>query len=268
MSNRPESKTWDQVADAYSAKFTIFERDLVSDLMDIFTKLGIDSSQEIAELGSGSGHLSGLLAQAGLKVTLLDFSEKSLDKSRQLFREHGLSGRFIKGDIFDLNGTEKFYLTWNSGVMEHFSDSALIDALASINRATERYFVFLVPNCESLPYLLYRFKMTQQGRWNVGDEYLRKDYKRFLEQCGFEVCEVRYCGWEITKNFYEYFEHYPENVRMFSTLRDNGLVPDVNAYLTCYICEKIKEIGSDPIRLSEQDDTEELTRRFDRVAGK
>lgn len=268
MSKRPESKTWDQVADAYSAKFTVFERDLVSDLKDIFSELGIDSSREIAELGSGSGHLSGLLAQAGFHVTLLDFSEKSLDKSRQLFREHGLSGRFLKCDIFDLDGAEKFYLTWNSGVMEHFDDSALIDALTAINRATERYFVFLVPNSESLPYLLYRFKMTRQGRWNVGDEYLRKNYRRFIEQCGFGVREVRYCGWEITKNFYEYFEHNSENARAFNSLLDNGFVPGVNAYLTCYVCEKVKDVGNDPLELPEPDGTEEITRRFDRVAGR
>ncbi len=268
MNKKPNSQTWDLVADAYGAEFTVFERDLASDIKDIFTMLGIDSSQEIAELGSGSGHLSGLLAQAGYLVALLDFSERSLDKSRQLFKKHCLSGRFLKRDIFDLDGTERFYLTWNSGVMEHFDDIALIEAFAAINRATDRFFVFLVPNSESLPYLLYRFKMTKQGRWNVGDEYLRKDYRRFLEQCGFGVREVRYCGWEITKNFYEYFAQDSEKARMFNTLVDNDLVPAINAYLTCYVCEKVKEVGSDPIKLPEPDGTDEITCRFDRIAGR
>lgn len=264
--NRPSSAIWDKVAKNYTSDFKVFDRDLAQEMTRIFERLGVEKHHQVIELGAGSGHISGLLAQSGYNVTLLDFSADSLAKAQELFQRHSLKGQFIKKDIFEL-GDKSYYLTWNSGVMEHFDHAALFEALSAINKATESFFVFLVPNAESLPYLLYRYKMSKQGKWNVGDEFLRLNYESYIKAAGFELLEKRYMGWEITKNFFEYFEQNKVNIQAFNHLIDEKLVPPSSAYLVCYICRKVGA-PDDALHqtLVAKDDTDAITRKFDKAS--
>lgn len=266
MIHRPDSATWDLVAENYSVDFDAFNLDLGQELVGLFTSLGVDPKRPIAELGSGSGHLSGLLAKAGFNVTLMDFSQASLDKAQTLFQRHGLEGTFLNRDLMALDGSERFQLTWNSGVMEHFDDASLLEAFQAIHRATDSHFVFLVPNPESLPYLLYRAAKAANGSWDVGEEFLRLTYDRYLAWSGFEIQETRYLGWGITKNFFDYFLGDRSREAVFSKLVDEGYVHERNAYLKAYVCRKVAGAVPAIPEPRPEDPTLATTFRFDEMA--
>lgn len=99
---RPTPQIWDAVAEDYTIELADSDRELASEIMRIFQKNGIKPGARLLELGSGSGHLSACMAQCGYNVTLLDFSAKALEKSRQTFEKYGLEGKFIQGDLLDL----------------------------------------------------------------------------------------------------------------------------------------------------------------------
>lgn len=265
MTHRPRSATWDLVAERYNTDFDVYNLDLGQELAGLFGSLGVDPQRPIAELGSGSGHLSGLLARAGFNVTLMDFSQASLDKAQLLFQRHGLQGTFLNRDLMALDGSERFQLTWNSGVMEHFDDTSLLEAFQAIHRATETHFVFLVPNPESLPYLLYRAAKAANGSWDVGEEFLRMNYDQYLQWAGFRVEATRYLGWGITKNFFNYFLKEDNREAVFSKLVDEGYVHERNAYLKAYICRKVEGAPAPPDPRPE-DPTLGRTFHFDEMA--
>src|SRR5690606_39324716 len=74
------------------------------------------------ELGSGTGELSAQLARNGRHVQLLDFSAASLQLSRDLFEQLGLTGTFLQGDVTErLSPAEHSVdVVWSSGLLEHF----------------------------------------------------------------------------------------------------------------------------------------------------
>ena len=266
MSQRPDPGTWNAVAERYTSEFAPYELDLARDVDGIVRGLGIDGSRPIAELGCGSGHLSALLARGGLKSVLMDFSDVSLDKAREVFAREKLEAEFRRQDIFALDGSTCYALTWNSGVMEHFDDPSLRDALCAINRATEGWFVCIVPNPASVPYLLYRYAINGKGEWAVGDEYLRTNYPIFFGLAGFEVVETRYIGWEYTKHFFRAYSGRTDRGGMFDRLADERLLPETSAYLVAYVCRKVREAPAEPPPLPEGlVDTVDHTRRFDQV---
>ncbi|MBL8013993.1 MAG: class I SAM-dependent methyltransferase, partial [Candidatus Omnitrophica bacterium] len=84
-------------------------------------------ANSVIDLGSGNGQNSAVLARLNKKTTLLDFSQNNIDFSQQLYKELGLQGTFLKGDItqrlpFDDNA---FDVGFTCGVLEYFSDEQL-----------------------------------------------------------------------------------------------------------------------------------------------
>ena len=51
------------------------------------------------DLGSGTGQPSAILAKAGKRTTLFDWSNDNLEFSRKLFANLNLHGEFCKGDM-------------------------------------------------------------------------------------------------------------------------------------------------------------------------
>ena len=232
----PNPETWDKIAESYNMDIDCHETELVEEIKKILLSLNIKGGSSLLELGSGSGHLSGLLSGHGYNVTLLDFSKKAIEKSEQFFRRHHFSGNFVLGDLTRLSSAIGNYdVMWNSGVMEHFNDSSLERVLESIRNTGVKYFIFLVPNPLSLPYLMFRYKLISEGKWVYGIEYLRTDYDVFLAKAGFRLLEQRFLGWNYTYNLLEYALSAKEPTQIFRTLVENNYVPVYNAYLTAYI---------------------------------
>lgn len=273
-SHHPNIQTWDKVAENYGLEITADEEDIAENLITILHSLGLNKGSSLLELGSGSGHLSGIMAKAGFKVSLLDFSQIALDKAQSFFKYHNLEGCFIHDDITDLSIINQEYdLVWNSGVMEHFSDEKLLSTLQAIKKITTKFFLCIVPNPSSLPYLLYRYKLMREGNWLYGKEYLRYDYEVFFKNAGFYLLKQYPLGWNSTKYFIEYISDNNKTKRYFNEMVDNRLISANEAYLIGYLsCIEENDITNmdikniTPVQNNDYCHTEERTMKFDSIA--
>lgn len=264
----PLVATWDKVAEGYTLEIASAEREIVTEFITVLDSIGVDKTKSLLELGCGSGHLSGLLAQQGYNVSLLDFSSKALNKAREFFDHYDVEGSFLEGDLLDLANLPGDYdVVWNSGVMEHFDDEGLRRALQSIQSVTKGFFIFLVPNPLSLPYLIFRYKTMREGKWIYGEEYLRKDYEDFLHEAGFKVLQKFLVGKNFTKEFMKLVLESEVNRTTYNELVDFDLMPRDDYYLIAYVtCPGNRQDA--PIRAEMQDlrKTELFTQKFDCIA--
>ncbi|KKG11024.1 methyltransferase domain-containing protein [Methanosarcina sp. 2.H.A.1B.4] len=194
--NSQSSQLWDNVAETYSETANISEIKLGQEIEQLFFGLGIEPGSSLLEVGCGSGHLSGHLADRGFQTTLIDFSKVALEKAKRHYEQNNLTGNFINADMFDLsaNLVEPHDVVWNSGVLEHFDAWKVIDVLKRMGQVARKYVLILVPNAMSVPYLLFRRCAMEKGEWIWGRELLRDSMKHLAEAAGLEVIEEQYIG--------------------------------------------------------------------------
>lgn len=169
--------------------------------------------------------------------TELDFSLKAIKKSQDFFKHYLIQGKFIHGNFLNLDRLKikEHDVVWNSGVMEHFNDTDLLKIFHLIKGKTKKFFIFLVPNPLSFPYLLFRYKLMRENKWNFGQEYLRLDYDKFLKSAGFNLIVKKFLGFNFTQYFIDIFFNSNLGSRYYSELLKNKLIPEQNAYLVAYI---------------------------------
>lgn len=260
----PLKETWDAVAGEYSIEIEKGEFELAAGIADILIKQGILPNAEILELGCGSGHLSAVLAMKGYKTTLLDFSTVSLEKAKQTYAYYGVGGEFICADILNLNGNDfaQYALVWNSGVMEHFNDASIINAFHSIQQLNADNLLLLVPNPESIAYLLMRHVRMAKNDWPYGEEYLRTNFEEVISSFGYENIIRYYLGDSITKHCFNTALADSQFADSFSILLDNGFLPDHERYLISYFASKRKDVILKDRKRIIQSETENITKIF------
>ena len=243
---RPSSRTWDIVAEKYNIEIDDSDRELSREIVKLLLAHGIEPGMKLLELGSGSGHLSACLAMQGYEVTLLDFSEKALEKSQQTFTYYGIDGEFIKADIFDLPEiTESYDLIWNSGVMEHFSEEDFVEILQSVRRISDSSrFLFLVPNMKSRAYLMWRYNAHSREAWDFGKEYVRRDYKMLCERAGFSVESTSYCCCNNAVYMFGSTFDDAKNKEIYADMLSKQLFPEDEQYLVAYMLNAEGERGA------------------------
>ena len=142
------------------------------------------------ELGAGGGDLSILLAQAGHRVTLVDFSAEALDHAHERLGALGIEADFIQADIFEFMKTHegRFDLSGSLGVAEHFSGQKrndIIRAHQSVIRVGGTAFIS-VPNARCVPYRLWKLYLETRKWWPYGYEapFSPSSLKRFAKRNG------------------------------------------------------------------------------------
>ncbi|WP_163882598.1 glycosyltransferase [Paenibacillus favisporus] len=235
----PTIEIWDNVAKTYEVVINDTERQLASEIKKIFDEMGISFGGKLFELGCGSGHLSAVLAQSGFDVSLLDFSPVALEKAKNTFEVLGLNGEFIQGDLLDIEliSDEEYDVAWNSGVMEHFDETSLSKAFESISKINAKFYVFIVPNPNSIPYLLFRYKLMSSGEWIWGKEFLRKNYSGLLAANGFSIIKESFIGASFSEDHLNYILGNGVEIP-FKDLVDYGLISPTESYLKVYIAKR------------------------------
>jgi|GEM_PF-1261470 len=255
---------WDKVAETYSSQLTPYDQEIGQEVLATIRNLGISPKSAILELGSGSGHLSLILAQNGYNVTLLDQSLPALNQSQNIFDKFNLSCKTAHHDLFQLeNLPDKFDVIWNSGVMEHFNDRELQLAFKQIKKKKPKYFFFIVPNPLSLPYLVWKFAEINQNTWPYGKEHLRLDYRSALEKSGFKIISKKFLGKSHTSFFIEKATKCPKLIQIYNELLRHNFVSPQNFYLTLYVCQPCSK-NTSVSRIV--DDTETITKKFETLA--
>ena len=128
-----------------------------------------DFSDQVLDLGSGTGHLSAFLAYKGRKVTLLDFSQENLDFSLRYFKILGLQGKFVQSDMkkrlpFEDNS---FDTVFSVGVLEYFSDEEIDQIIKEAFRVSKKRVVVNCAKC--LFYFLQNWSMVFKSNSSIGN---------------------------------------------------------------------------------------------------
>jgi hypothetical protein len=84
-------------------------------LYQVLIKL-TSKSTKILEVGSGTGHISYLLAKRGNNIALNDIRNECVEESMQYFKSHGLACAAIPGSLYSIKDTYPFL--WNSGLVQ------------------------------------------------------------------------------------------------------------------------------------------------------
>lgn len=102
----------------------------------------------LLEVGFGSGTTAILLADLGYRVTAFDLDPRLIDRLRRRYPFPSGRGRLelCRADMRALPWTGRpFEVAYHQGVLEHFPDDGIVDALSAQSRVAHRV-VFDVPN--------------------------------------------------------------------------------------------------------------------------
>ncbi len=275
MDITPHKDIWSQVSGQYSDKISSFEESFANEIAEILLNLEVAPGASLLEMGCGSGHLSLELARKGYKTTLLDFESSALEHAKAMYSKYGVSGEFIYADLLDtsLNLGNKFDVVWNSGVLEHFNFEKLVHALSQMAANSANLVLIIVPNADSLTYLLYRLTMAQDDEWNVGVEFLRANFADAIEKAGLKLLFTGFCGKEISNNFFQRFANDKQLAEIYGKLESENLVPDSSFVLSYYICSA-EQLSTDHIApkptshlsINNDDQTIEKTLKIDSLS--
>ncbi|WP_162792689.1 methyltransferase [Ochrobactrum sp. 3-3] len=255
-----KADTWNRVAASYPLEIATAERALASEIIGIFKRAGVDIGSQLLEVGSGSGHLSLAINQAGYKTDMLDFAEDALSHAKLIFQKFDGSpdSRFLLLDAlnFDPTPLPKYDLAWNSGVCEHFSNESLIAMLRNMSNVS-RNVCIVVPNPSSVFYLAGKRAFLDKGIWPYGTELQRDNYEKLIEAAGLAVTRHGYIGKDLTADWISNALGHT-GTSIFHKLLDEGQIPPREYYLQFFWAQKTEEAVSNV----EIDDAPTLDKTF------
>jgi malonyl-CoA O-methyltransferase len=143
----------------------------------------------LLELGSGTGAMSAVLAQAGRRVILLDWSRDCVRFGRDVVAALGGNATTVQADILQALPLRDSSVdcVWSSGVLEHFTDDELLAVLRESARVSRRLVVSLVPNAASIPYRIGKWHQERTGTWRWGKEDPKFSLRPAFEAVGLRV---------------------------------------------------------------------------------
>ena len=158
----------------------------------ILARFGGFANLSVIEVGAGRGTNSALMARRGARVTVLDYSESALERSRRLFDGLELPVELVLQDALDLPESlrGKYDVSMSFGLAEHFlGDSRRAVLQAHFDLLKDGGLAFIsVPNAHNPPYRLYKWITEKTGRWSIGEEYpfSRPELERYCGVLGVE----------------------------------------------------------------------------------
>lgn len=140
-------KFWDYESNLKENYFTYQVGDKVVEYLHSY----LSDKKNILDFGCGAGYLIEHLLKIGLEVYGLDFSDKSIEKVNEKYRNDPLfKGAFTMGS--DMNNVNKFDSIIATEVIEHLDDNKLKSTMNFIkNSLTDNGIaIFTTPNDEDL----------------------------------------------------------------------------------------------------------------------
>ena len=136
--------------------------------------------KSIIEFGCGTGWLSNSLAYYYKKNVLgVDFTEKALDKAKQISRDMNLKSRFKHSNIFDYSDDKKYDLVISLGVLHHTEDcKAAFKAISKFVKPGGFLYVGLYHLYGRRPMLRF---LKSYARWH-GDESAFNLFKKMRKE--------------------------------------------------------------------------------------
>ncbi|MDR6881951.1 methyltransferase domain-containing protein [Bacillus sp. 3255] len=206
MSDIQQKEVWDQL---WSGNVS-YEWDSLSQI--IFEAIverveGGVKGKSFIETGSGTGKISLRFAKEGADVTLVDYSEKALNNSREAFRNIDATGSFVQSDVRNMDVSDgDFDITWNAGVLEHFPFNEKVKILKEMARVTKPGGIVLVfvPNAKCLPYRVGKAFSESNGTWMYGAEEPVMTLKKEFDESGITLLEETDIGFMNSLDFLDF----------------------------------------------------------------
>lgn len=158
----------------------------------VLREFGSFRDLKVLEIGAGAGTNAALMAKRRATVTVLDYADSALARSRDFFANNGLSAEFIRQDALSLPSDlmNKYDISMSFGLTEHFSGPERIlvnKAHFDVLRPGGITFIS-VPNRLNPPYRLYKFLAELTGLWQSGEEYpySRREFRDICKELKIE----------------------------------------------------------------------------------
>lgn len=138
----------------------------------------------ILECGSGTGKFSAYLASLGLNVYAMDLETAMVKQTKELSNKVSPNNpvKVLQGDIRNIPFENKFFsVTHSSGVLEHYSDSEIVEIINEQLRVSD-ICIFSVPT----PY--FEKKMLGNERFMKRDEWrkiISKSNAKIIKESGY-----------------------------------------------------------------------------------
>jgi len=258
-----EREKWDRFFGQFQeARANPLESSLAAELVALMQRTAA-APASLFEVGCGSGIASLELARSGYDVGLMDFAPEALDVAKRVFANAGHKAAFVQGDMFaPPQNAGTWDVVWNSGVLEHYSDDEMVNALNAMRRLAKRAVVVIVPNFRSLIYSLYRQQLVEEGKWEAGQEYPQLDLAPLFDRAEMNVTDRGFLGRDWTIRFLDFLPGMTEPLRVFLTRQIlDGVIPAREWYLAYWVGVP-KEAGYEPVETTASVATEsELVRQ-------
>jgi len=182
--------------------------------------------QSAIEIGCEAGISLMLLNPLLKKSTFLDYDETILEKVKEAASELNLLGtECICEDMFTMKliQDEIYDLSFNSGVIEHYTKEVREQAIKSYSRITKKGGLVIVafPNHHSLPYRLSYLLGRMLGKtvWPWPKEYKFYDLKDEMEAAGLiyknrvtmdraTIFKIKVCKYKLSRGFFLFLDKF------------------------------------------------------------
>ena len=114
---------WDEIYSLRPAEEMGWHQDVPEISLSLIRSTGLSRDASIIDIGAGESSLARHLMDSGVsRLTILDVSEKAIQKSRELFKEGASKIRWITTDILEFEPDQEYQL-WHDRACFHFLTS-------------------------------------------------------------------------------------------------------------------------------------------------
>ena len=181
------------------------------ELVDLIEKYSLNQDSKIVEVGCETG-ITSLLLSARFNKTLLDINTRAIKLCKEIFDDHEEKADFVVADMFSTPfADQSFDVVFNAGVLEHFTEKEVIDALTEYKRIMKKNgsMIIGIPNHFSVPYrlaYLFRIALDKVGihKWAFPKERKIYDLRGEIETAGLMLYKRETMAKESIFNWWDF----------------------------------------------------------------
>ncbi|MFC1685671.1 class I SAM-dependent methyltransferase [Nanoarchaeota archaeon] len=172
---------------------------------EVLKNFGTFKNLKVIEVGAGGGTNALLFAKKGSKVTILDYSKKALERSKEFFKRNKCKANFLLADALKLSPKlkGKYDLSLSFGLAEHFIGKERTLVIKShLDLVNDKGMIVIsVPNKWCFPYRLHKTLLQLIKKWKYGEEYpfSRLELKKIALRLNLR--KIKFIGDSFFKSF-------------------------------------------------------------------
>lgn len=136
----------------------------------------------VLECGCGTGKTTMFLSCFEIKTYAMDLEKEMVENAKKRFKKYKCKCKVIQGDINNIPFKDKFFsVTHSSGVLEHYSDSEIVNMINEQLRVSD-YCVFSVPTSYFEKKMLGNERFLSKKQWR---KIISKSNGKIIKETGY-----------------------------------------------------------------------------------